>query len=162
MIDKNTGQAVTDCPVYQHCRHGGIHPAGKRTKHPALAANTLANLFYRALYKPGTCPVACATAHVIQKCMQQLGTKHSVLYFRVKLHPVQFFRFVFHRRDRASVAGGRHLKARRYRVNLVAMSHPADTIFYNTAHQATGRFHLYTAIFTRHRGNDFTAQQCCH
>ena len=64
MVHKNACQIFPDSPVYQHSRHGGIHPAGKPAKHLS-AADALFQGLYCLLSKGVHFPIPCTTTHYI-------------------------------------------------------------------------------------------------
>ncbi len=134
VIDKHTGELTAHRLCEQHRRNRGIHTARQRAQN-APRADFFAQRGNRLFYKGFHPPVTRAAADLINKIGKHFRALLRVQHLRVELHCIQALFRPFHRSARAMGAVCANGKARRRRLDIIGVAHPADSIGRNALEQ---------------------------
>ena len=134
VVHKDAGELFADGFVYHDCGHGGIHAAAEGAKH-LFVPHLCPDFRYFAFHKGFHGPVAFQAADCKQKITDHFFAERRVLYFRMELHPIEFFLRIAHR-GRGAVTGDRqYFKACRWLRHKIIVAHPADVLINQIAEQ---------------------------
>ena len=127
MVDKDARELAADGLGQQRRRNGGVHAAGKRQQHLAVAdlgADVRNGLAHEVTHRP----LAGRAADLIEEVAQHGPTILGMIDLRVELHAIKPARFVADA-DRWAGIRVRHEPERlRHLGHIVAVAHPRDAL----------------------------------
>src|SRR4051794_9411819 len=141
---------------------GAVHAPGETADHPT-AADLLANLFDLCVAEASHRPVAGAAADVAHEVGEELPAVGRVHHLRMEHEAVALRLFIRGDRERRTFRTSDDLKARRERLDAVAVTHPHLVLLTNlpqTVEQSRRRHDVdeRAAEFLLVRRNDLAAE----
>src|SRR5688572_16689267 len=94
MIDKDTGKAVANGPVYQRGGYSAVHAPTQPADHLPAWANLGLDAFYRLLNKVARRPITHTAADAPHKVCQQRRALWCMHHFGMKLDAIDLAAFI--------------------------------------------------------------------
>ena len=141
-IDIDAGQLLTNRLVQQYGDNRTVNAARQAANHPTFA-DLCANIGNRLIAKRRHAPIAFATGNLMGEVFQHFGAVRRMHHFRMKLHAVNFLRFIGDRRIGRVFRRADDGEAVRQLIDAVAMAHPhLNGVAVNAVKQRRGSFDI--------------------
>ena len=166
VVDKDARELIADGLSQQRRRNGGVHAAGKRQQHLAVAdlgADVLNGLAHEVAHRP----VTGRAADLIQEVAQHGLTILGVVDLGVELHAVEAARLIADADRRAGIRMRHKPERIRHLGHIVAVAHPRDALLRQAAEKTAVGIEpgLRLAVLARGvlpGGGHFPAKILCH
>ena len=147
-VDEDTGQLVAHGAVHQRRRHCGVDPTAEPAHYPARP-HLGTYRCHRLLDEGRRSPIGHTATDLDGEAAQNLPPPDRMYDLGVELETVEPPLQVTHRRHGGVGAVSQHLKARRHRLNAVAVGHPHARVRGEREEERDvgGERHLCRAVF---------------